>query len=157
VKSHVWRPLFVALGIVALILMVRTVLVPSDFGIHEQGYMYGMHRKSNEAEWKSVKVKYQGSDACKECHERNYKDIKESPHMDISCENCHGPILGHPKDPVGLTIDRSRQLCLRCHLKLPYKASDRGGLKGINPDTHNPEAECILCHYPHNPTREVRK
>jgi hypothetical protein len=151
VKSHVWRPFYVALGLVALILIARTFLVPSDFGIQERGYMYGFHRISNEAEWKAVKVKYKTAAACKECHEHNYNDMKASAHTDISCENCHGPLLDHPKDPVGLSIDRSRQLCLRCHLKLPYKASDRGGLRGINPDTHNPGAECVMCHVPHNP------
>ncbi len=150
-KSHVWRPFFVALGIVALILTVRMFLVPSDFGIYERGYMYGMHRKSNEAEWQAVKVKYKTAASCKECHEHNYSDIKASPHANISCENCHGPLLDHPKDPMGLSIDRSRQLCLRCHLILSYKASDRGSLKGINPDMHNPGAECVMCHVPHNP------
>jgi len=150
VKSHVWRPLFVALGIVALILILRVFLVPSDFGIHERGYMYGWYRKSNEAEWQKVTVKYKNSEACKECHEHNYNDIKESPHTNIGCENCHGP-MGNPEDPIGLKIDRSRQLCLRCHLRLPYAASDRGGLRGINPDTHNSGAECVMCHVPHNP------
>jgi hypothetical protein len=151
VKSHVWRPFFVAVGIVALMLTLRSFLVPSDFGIHERGYMYGFHRKSNEAEWQAVKVKYKTAESCKECHEHNYNDLKSSPHADISCENCHGPLLDHPKDPPTLSIDRSRQLCLRCHLKLPYKASDRGSLKGINPDTHNAGAECVMCHVPHNP------
>jgi len=151
VKSHVWRPLFVALGIIAFMLTLRMFLVPSDFGIFERGYMYGWHRKSNEAEWQKVSVKYKTSEPCKECHEKNYSDIKQSPHADISCENCHGPLLNHPDDPRGLPVDRSRQLCLRCHLKLPYKASDRGSLKGIDPDKHNVGAECVMCHVPHNP------
>lgn len=150
-KSHVWRPFFVALGIVALVLILRIFLVPSDFGIHERGYMYGWYRKSNEAEWKKVTVKYKNSGPCKECHEHNYNEIKKSFHTNISCENCHGPMGNHPEDPIGLKVDRSRELCLRCHLRLPYKASDRGGLKGINPDTHNPGAECVMCHVPHNP------
>ncbi|MEI6212804.1 MAG: cytochrome C [Desulfuromonadales bacterium] len=156
-KSHVWRPLYVALGIVAMILVLRMFIVPDDFGAHERGYMYGWHSKGNEAVWQKVSVKYKGGDSCKECHKDNYEDIKNSPHTDISCENCHGPRLEHPKDPIGLNIDRSRQLCLRCHLKLPYKASDRGTMKGINPDTHHPQEQCVLCHYPHNPTREAKK
>lgn len=161
-KSHVWRPFYVALAIIALMLIMRIFLVPSDFGVHERGYMYGWHRKSDEAEWLKVSVKYKTAEACKECHKHNYNDIKTSLHAAISCENCHGPLFDHPKDPMGLSIDRSRQLCLRCHLRLPYKASDRGSLKGINPDTHNPGAECVMCHVPHNPKpmnqkREVRK
>jgi len=156
-RNHVWRPLYVALAIVAVIVLVRTWLVPSDFGVHERGYMYGWHRKSNEADWKAVKVKYKTTESCKECHKDKYDDIKSSPHAAISCENCHGPGLGHPDDPPTLTIDRSRELCIRCHFYLPYETSQRGHIKGIDHKTHHPEAECVLCHYPHNPKREVRR
>jgi len=157
VKSHVWRPLYVALGIVALLLILRMVLVPSDFGVSEQGYMYGWHRKSNEAEWQKISVKYKGSDSCKECHESNYETITSSPHADIGCENCHGPQGNHPEEPTALVIDRTRELCLRCHLKLPYKTSDRGNLKGISPEAHNPGSKCVLCHNPHDPGQMQQK
>jgi len=157
VKSHVWRPLFIVLGVVVLMMLARVVLVPKDFGIGERGYMYGWHRKGNEAEWKAVKVKYQTSSYCKDCHQDKYDDIRQSPHATIQCENCHGPGLDHPDDPPTLTIDRHRDLCIRCHALLPYKASGRGAIRGINPKTHHPEAECTLCHYPHNPKREVRR
>lgn len=153
-KNHVWRPLYVALCIVAIILIARMVAVPKDFGIHDRGYMYGWHRLSNEKEWKDVKIKYKTTAYCIDCHRTIYSDLEQSPHGRIMCENCHGPALGHPDDPPTLTIDRSRKLCLRCHSFLPYKASARGAIRGINPDNHNPEAECVLCHYPHNPTME---
>lgn len=154
-KNHVWKPLFVALLVIAVIVVGREVLVPKDFGIYERGYMYSWHRKSNEADWKAVKVKYRTAEHCKSCHADKYADIKASPHANISCENCHGPNLNHPEDPPGLTIDRSRALCGRCHYLLPYQTSQRGHIKGINLATHHPEAECVLCHYPHNPKREV--
>jgi hypothetical protein len=50
---HVLRPFFVFLAFVAIVLIVRFFYVPKDFGIHERGYMYGWHRKSNEEEWKT--------------------------------------------------------------------------------------------------------
>ena len=150
-KNHVLRPLFVALVIVGVILFVRTIIVPGDFGVFERGYMYGWHRKSNEEEWKAVRVKYKTAAACIQCHKDKYNDIKGSAHAAISCENCHGPNYDHPKDPIGLTIDRGRSLCIRCHAYLPYKASDRGGIRGINPEKHYPSAECVMCHIPHNP------
>ena len=156
-KNHVWRPLYVVLCIVAVVLLVRTVVVPKDFGVQERGYMYGFHRPSNETEWKAVTVKYRSPEYCKECHRDKYDDLKSSPHRNIICEDCHGPAMNHPDDPPTRTIDRSRKLCLRCHTKLPYKGSGRGNIRGIDPTTHNPEAECVLCHYPHNPTREAKK
>ena len=156
-KNHVWRPLFAALGVVALILVARELMVPADFGFYERGYMYSWHRRGNEEDWKKVKVKYRTAAYCKECHSDKYNDIKSSPHASISCENCHGPALGHPEDPRTLDIDRSRALCVRCHFYLPYKASGRGKIRGIDPATHHPEVECVLCHYPHNPKRAASK
>lgn len=150
-KNHVWRPLFVALGLVVGIILVRTVLVPEGFGVYERGYMYGWHRKSNEAEWKAVKAKYKTDVRCRECHPDKYNAIQGSPHSIINCENCHGPSYDHPDDPRGLAVDRSRGLCIRCHSYLPYKTSDRGGIRGINPETHYSQAECVMCHVPHNP------
>lgn len=151
--SHIWRPLFVAIGIAALILVVRMIIVPSDFGAHERGYMYGWHRESNLSEWAGVTAKYRGTLYCAGCHKDKYADIKDSPHGRIQCENCHGPALKHPDDPKSLTVDRSRTLCLRCHFRLNYAAGDRGAIRGINPQTHHPQADCVLCHYPHNPLR----
>jgi nitrate/TMAO reductase-like tetraheme cytochrome c subunit len=151
VKNHVWRPLFVVLLIVGGILLTRAFLVPADFGIQERGYMYGWHRKSNEVEWNNFRVKYKTAKVCRECHKDKYDLIKQSPHAAISCENCHGPAYDHPNDPAGLTIDRSRGLCIRCHSSLPYKNTLRGSIPGIDPEKHYPSAECVMCHIPHNP------
>lgn len=161
-KNHVLRPLFVVIGIVIMILLARTVLVPKDFGVGERGYMYGWHRKSNEEEWKKVPVKYQGTEYCKDCHDKNYTAIKNTPHQIILCEDCHGP-AGTPEGVVHydekrpkLTIDKSRAQCLRCHFPLPYPTSKRAGIKGIDPDKHNPDIECSTCHNPHNPMEGLR-
>lgn len=153
-KNHVWRPLYVVLAVVLLIVVARAFYVPKDFGVWEQGYMYGWHRKGNEAEWKAVRVKYRTAAYCKDCHGKEYGAIKGSPHANIMCENCHGPALGHPDDPPTLTIDRHRSLCARCHALLPYKAGGRADIRGIPIETHHPEAECVLCHWPHNPKLE---
>lgn len=148
VKNHVWRPLYIAIALVLLAVAARFIIVPADFGIHERGYMYGWHRKSNEAEWKAVTVKYQTAKACSPCHRTESGEIKDSPHQAISCENCHGAMFYHKGR---LEINRSRSLCIRCHAKLPYSGSQRGAMKGINPETHHPQLECVICHYPHDP------
>lgn len=156
-KSHVWRPLYLVLGIVALVLIARLFLVPKGFGVHEQGYMYGFYRKANETEWKSVEAKYKTSEYCKDCHAEKINKVKDSLHAAIPCENCHGPAGNHPGDPPKLEIDRSRELCLRCHAYLPYAASGRSKIKGIDPHVHNAGMECINCHDAHNPKREATK
>ncbi len=150
---HVLRPLYVFLGVAAVIFIARIFVVPGDFGIHERGYMYGWYRTGNLDEWNAVKVKYQGSEYCRDCHAGEEKQIHSSPHKMIECENCHGPALEHPSDPPKLAIDRSRGLCLRCHTALAYPTSKRAEIKGINPDQHNPGSECAGCHNPHEASK----
>lgn len=148
---HFLRPFIVFGGFVSFILIIRFFYVPTDFGIHERGYMYGWYRKTNEEEWKQVKVKHQGMEYCNSCHANISKDLIDSPHLIIQCENCHGPAYEHPFNPSNLSIDKSRGLCLRCHSYLPYPTSGRANIKGIDPDKHNPEIECVMCHNPHKP------
>ncbi|MGP8152552.1 MAG: cytochrome c3 family protein [Smithella sp.] len=146
---HILRPLYVILALAAIILIARIFLVPDDFGIHEKGYTYGWYRKANIEEWKSVAVKYRGGEYCQACHMKQGGKIVSSPHKIIECENCHGPAIGHPSNPLKLSLDRSRSLCLRCHAYLPYLTSRRSEIKGIDPDRHNPGLECVICHNPH--------
>ena len=152
-KNHVFRPLIVVIGIVILILAARIVYVPKDFGAYERGYIYSWHRQGDENFWNAFKIKYQGKEYCKDCHEKNYTSINKSPHRIIICENCHGPAIDHPSETrPKLVIDRSREQCYRCHVKLPYPDTARGRIKGfLDPEQHNPGMECVTCHNPHDP------
>ena len=162
-KSHVWRPLYVVIALVAAILLFRFFYVPKDFGSGSHGFMYSFHRKSNEEEWKKQPVKYGGTgrqhmhEYCIKCHAEEVRTRSEDLHGIIPCENCHGPALGHPEKIPKLVIDRKRELCLRCHTDLPYTTSERKRIPGINPKEHNPGLECVLCHNPHNPRLEDMK
>lgn len=162
-KNHVFRPLLAVIGLVVIVLIFRVFYVPKDFGVHERGYMYGWYREGNIAEWKtSVKVKYQGKEYCSGCHEDKVQTIDKTPHAIIQCENCHGPandaIADHPSEQrPKLTIDKTRAQCLRCHTKLAYPTSGRANIRGIDPDKHNPDIECVMCHNPHKPSLEGLK
>ena len=151
-KSHVWRPLWVVIVVVALILVARHFYVPKDFGIGERGFMYGYHRFSNEEEWEKFKVKFQTRSYCNDCHPVKITALLSSFHRNIECENCHGPAFDHPDDPPRLVVDRGRNQCLRCHARLPYPSSGRANIRGIDPETHNADRECVECHNPHKPT-----
>jgi hypothetical protein len=160
-KNHVLRPLFMVIGIGILLLVARSLYVPKDFGIGERGYMYGWHRLSNEEEWKNkiIKVKYRGREYCKDCHADKYDSINKSPHKIITCENCHGPANDasgehYSEQRPKLPIDRTRAQCLRCHYPLPYSTSGRAKIRSIDPDKHNPDTECAMCHNPHHPNLE---
>ena len=162
-KNVVWRPILVVLAIVGVILVARVFVVPKDFGVGPRGYRFSWHRVGNEQDWKKVEVKYQGSDYCSACHQDNYNLIMASKHKNIQCENCHGPAVQSGPDgkPIGihpdkidkLMIDRSRELCLRCHnANLAYPSSGREKMLTVDPDNHNPGNACVDCHNPHSPS-----
>ena len=150
-SGHVWRPLLVVLVLVAVLIVVRQIYVPDDFGVHARGYTYGWYRSGSVIDWRWMPLQYQGKESCAECHQKQVAQIRDMPHASIQCENCHGPALDHPSDPPKLVIDTSRGLCLRCHARLPYPSSARGGLRGIDPATHHQGRECVECHPPHHP------
>jgi len=143
----------VFLGLAGLILVIRIILVPADFGIHEQGYLYGWYRKSNEQEWVNLAIKYQGRGYCQDCHGEPYKSILSSPHRGIECENCHGPAGDHPTNPLKLKKNTGRDLCLRCHSYLAYPTSKRSEIKGIDAEKHNPSGACASCHDAHKASK----
>jgi len=154
-KRHVLHPLWVALGLVGLILVARQFLVPDDFGVHGDSFTYNFHRQSNVEEWREFPVKYQGNDSCRECHEDNFKSIRRSPHKRVQCENCHGPSGNHPDDPEFLPTDTRRALCLRCHAFLDYPNSARAEMLTIKDRLHKRRRDCVECHYPHDPREDV--
>ena len=77
VKNHVLRPLWVAIGVAVLFLVVRPFIVPDDFGVHGKSFTYNYHRLSNIQEWKDFPVKYQEPEGF-----RNKKRIAIRPWMD---------------------------------------------------------------------------
>ena len=163
-KNHVFRPLFVVIGLVIAILLIRPFYVPKDFGVHERGYMYGWYREGNIEDWKKVEVKYQGKEYCKNCHPDKVEIIDRTPHAIIQCENCHGPAGSEdgvlhfdPDKRPKLEINKTREQCLRCHAKLQYPSSGRANIRGIDPDNHYPGIECVMCHNPHKPSLEGLK
>ena len=150
---HYLRPLYVVLALAGIILIARMFIVPRDFGIHDTGYTYGWYRKASMEDWKAVTVKHQGREYCRVCHAAQFQQLLSSPHRIIQCENCHGPALQHPSEPMKLSIERRRELCLRCHSYLPYPTSKRSEIKGVDPDKHNPGIECVSCHDPHEASK----
>ena len=153
-KWHVLRPLWVALGLVGLILIARPFLVPDDFGVHGRDFTYGYHRLSNIQEWKDFPVKYQGRESCTECHEENVQTVAGSSHQAVQCENCHGPSVNHPDDNEFLPLDTRRELCLRCHARLEYPNTNRAALLSISGKRHKRGRECVKCHSPHDPKED---
>ncbi len=155
VKNHVWRPLWVVIALVAVILMARLFIVPDDFGVHDTGYMYGWYRQGNLAGMERCSRANTAMTASAVNATTNAPQAWRRRRIAvIACENCHGPARTIRITPEKLAIDRSRDLCLRCHTHLPYPGSDRRKIVGIDPLQHNPGEECSTCHNPHHPNLE---
>ena len=124
-KRHVLHPLWLAIGLVAVMLIARQFMVPDDFGINGASFTYGFYRLGDIQDWKDFPVKYEGREYCADCHKDNYRSIRRSPHKNVQCENCHGPqwgllgvnTLAHgPAQPAGEPrISLAADLCGSCH------------------------------------------
>lgn len=86
---------------------------------------------------------------CVACHTEAKVTWEEGAHGQarvMTCETCHGPASGdHPKTPM--TIDRSADLCIRCH------SDSRFGVDDWKSSKHNQLGmDCANCHDPHSAT-----
>lgn len=155
-KRHVLHPVWVAIGLIGLILFSRQFLVPEDFGVHGDSFTYSFHRLSNIQEWKEFPVKYQGRDSCAECHKDNFRTHRRGWHKNVECENCHGPGVNHPDEIEFLPVNRERSMCLRCHADLKYpETTDRSFMPLIVDRRHKRKGVCAECHNPHDPREDV--
>lgn len=142
--EQVKRLVVLAAILIALLIIVRSILVPSDFG------KYGHFRASAVDEIAAQPVKYAGHEICGDCHDDIAEVKREGYHKNIACEVCHGPAAVHIEEPEAgqLMIPNRRGYCPLCH---EYLSSRPTGFPQIVAASHNPLKPCISCHNPHAP------
>ncbi|HEV8204258.1 MAG TPA: multiheme c-type cytochrome, partial [Pyrinomonadaceae bacterium] len=106
---------------------------------------------------------YIGSDACKDCHEDQFKAFSHTSHAQLTklaswkskvtgCESCHGPGKAHaeegdPKKIISFKNKSSKEVsesCLACHSGREEHNNFRRGEHWRN------DIGCIDCHSPHS-------
>ncbi|HGY55956.1 MAG TPA: hypothetical protein ENK44_09655 [Caldithrix abyssi] len=133
----------VAVILFALPLVVRQLLIPTDFG------KYGHYRASALDEIVSQEIHYAGRELCNECHDDVVEVKYNGYHKTLTCEVCHGPAFAHTEDDaIELEAPRKRSYCPTCHEYLPSRPS---GFPQIISARHNSRKACIKCHDPHDP------
>jgi predicted CXXCH cytochrome family protein len=115
---------------------------------------------------------YVGSDACKDCHEDQFKAFVKTSHSELAkmgswknhvtgCEACHGPGKAHIEegDPTKIRSFKNKsskeisETCLTCHAGREERNNFRRGEHWRN------DIGCTDCHSSHDPltTRHVSK
>ncbi len=127
-------------------LVVRSFFVPESYG------RIGRYRADAIDEIKALPLRYAGQQDCVVCHEDRVKEKGKGAHKKMSCESCHGAAKAHVDAPADVKPPRpatSRDYCGRCH---SYNISRPKSFPQVKLDTHNTDAECTMCHDPHDPS-----
>ena len=146
--------------VIAGLLGVRTLLVPSSFGAT------GHYRKAAVKEHQSLPSRHTGSDSCRECHQEEYRFWSYGEHASVACEACHGAANEHiikniePRPELQLG---GNEQCMVCHCRvegrreelIPMIESFEHHLRSvekkhvIHVDKAKIRKECVYCHDPH--------
>ena len=91
----------------------------------------------------------QANSDCAACHTESQAVWQTGAHGEaevVTCEACHGSVLpDHPKNPM--PIDRSPDLCIRCHSDARFGVQDWKSSKH-----YELGMGCVTCHEPHSAT-----
>jgi len=136
-----------ALALVAFVVL-RAALVPRSFG------QYGHYRGAAIGEVAARPVAYAGSQACEACHTDEADQKKQSKHVVVACEACHGALAKHADDPSSVQPAKldTAVLCARCHQANSAKPK---GFPQVNAAEHSGGLACNTCHQPHHPKIET--
>lgn len=143
-REHLVRMAALFLAALGVFVLLRALMVPSDFGI------YGHFRAGALKDNASHPLSYAGRSACGECHSDIVDARKGSKHQRIGCEACHGALAQHAADPEKLkpVLPDGKTICLVCHLENVAKPK---GFPQVNPKDHGDDGPCTGCHNPHHP------
>jgi len=143
-SAHLIRPAVVLIAAIAVFLVIRSVVLPKDFG------KYGYFRPGALEMIRQLPVAYAGQDTCMFCHDDQAKARAAGKHAHVACEACHGPQAEHANDPTAHKpkLPEVANLCRRCHEKDAAKPRD---FPQVVTAEHSGGLACDSCHQPHNP------
>ncbi|MFH2052141.1 MAG: cytochrome C [bacterium] len=146
--KHIWRVSLLLVFLLVVLVLVRHFLIPKSFG--EMGY----YRFDALAEIAAHEPVHGPPDACAECHDEVAMAKARGMHSVVQCEVCHAPLATHVEEGdviAPMTIQRSYELCLYCHMELVARPSSIAQINlndhlEIEPGQAVPPEACLECH-----------
>jgi hypothetical protein len=142
--QHVLRMAGVFVLALAVFLVWRAWMVPSDFGV------YGHFRAGAITDAAAETPHFAGEGSCLSCHDAVQQVRLVGSHANVRCEACHGPLGRHARGEADTAPIRpsSRAVCLTCHTSgLGAPAS----FPQVIVNEHSEAGPCTDCHTAHAP------
>lgn len=141
--KHVARLLSLMAAGLALALAAAWFFTPDSF------YRFGHYRASSVTEAAALEPAYRTARYCLRCHDERHEEWSASNHKSVTCETCHGPGKGHPKNIEKLPIPAdTRRLCSLCHEATAGRPATQPQIVIAD---HAAGQQCSKCHNPHSP------
>jgi hypothetical protein len=145
--EHLIRAAILLCAGIALFLVIRSLLVPDDFGA------LGHYRESALLDNRARTFTYAGRAECEECHVDIAESRAGSKHERIACEGCHGALARHAEDPASVRPEKPdpENLCMTCHARNLARPAT---FPQVDREDHAGGEPCVSCHSPHHPEIE---
>lgn len=156
-QSYSRRIFGILLVVVVGALSLRAALVPDGFGVD------GHYRVAAPGEAMAQEPVHQGKAVCGACHDDELAAHEKDVHINVQCEDCHGPGREHvrareddaPDDQGPMFRELEQANCLACHGRLMARpklfptidVAQHFALVGVK----DPATKCQECHSPHEP------
>lgn len=140
---------------VGIVMAVATVALGVAAFVAASSYeQYGAIRNTPNADaWARLTPSFAGQAICSSCHAPETTTQDASIHVNVSCENCHGPLAAHSASQTAardLSPGKPHsEICVTCHAAT---AGRPAAFSQIDPETHYNGGECLRCHDPHSIT-----
>jgi hypothetical protein len=140
----------VKIGIVVVVTSVA--LGVSAFAAASFYSEYGAGRNvPNAHAWAGLTPRFAGQAICSSCHAPEAGAQDASIHVNVSCEDCHGPAAAHSSSAAAaraaVLTKPTSGTCATCHLAA---AGRPAAFPQIDRAAHYSGEQCLRCHDPHS-------
>ncbi len=114
---------------------------------------YGAVKNAPNAQaWAGLTPRFAGQAICASCHASEAGTQDASIHVNVSCENCHGPLAAHAASEAAAAGEPrpgkpTSEICATCHVAV---AGRPAAFPQIDRATHYSGDQCLRCHDPHS-------